>query len=144
MGAAHKAFNQQLTEDQWVEVNEQIWKILGDFRPYVTTFREMKKGGWHKIYKSSNEYISVYVDSPKNNHERQHDAWSRLNNSKKKALVEYISSCKYLDTSAALRVLEEITGIKGEENSESKQKAKALREKADELLKQATELEQSL
>jgi len=42
------------------------------------------------------------------------------------------------------QIFEEITGIKVEDNPEAKQKAKQLREKADELLKQATELEQSL
>lgn len=41
-------------------------------------------------------------------------------------------------------IFKDITGIDVEENSEAKKKAKQLREKADELLKQATELEASL
>ena len=41
-------------------------------------------------------------------------------------------------------IFEEITGIKVEDNSEAKQKAKQLREKAGELLTQAKALEESL
>lgn len=127
--------NQQLSKENSKDFYERLISIIGDWLPYVTNYCELKDKGWYTKYDDNNEYVSEeIVDCSDLSLKQYHHAWSKC--PYKKEIVELIKSAKYLDINSALKVFEEVTGIKDGDST----KKDELLSKANELIQKAEEL----
>jgi len=111
--------NQQLEKEQSKDFYNKMIDIIGDWKPYVTNYCELKEKGWYKKYDSKNEYVSEKIKDNEVPYIKQyHFAWS--NCPYKKELIDLIKSVDYIDTVPALEVFKEITGIVEEDDEVAK------------------------
>jgi len=111
-GIAYSLFNQKYDEDSGFKLLKNITNILDGWLPYTTNYKELQEKGWNTNYTESNEYVKEYITNDDCPYTKQyHDAWSRLDNTKKQALWDYIKSQDWLPADR-LETFTKITGIK--------------------------------
>lgn len=124
-GDKYKLFNKDISESRFDEVMNKIQSF--SFYPKQTNAFEL-------YVQNGNDWSKI--DTSKLSRKDWNDSWEDC----PKDLVSYISSLPEFDA----KLFKDITGLEIPDNSSARKKAKALEDKAKELLDQAEELRKSL